>query len=268
MADNSLLKQKRCPRCNETKDSNQFNTRWVDGRQYLASKCRPCCADYKREQEQNPVIRARHREIVRRWRKEHADDPVCKAAKKVVARRDYEKNGKSRRRAWIATPEGKQKNIEQCSKYRQEHPYAERSEEYKGKARAACRIGNLRRQHDAEWVAQDKVRNKVWVAANKDRARSYKLAHLSRKRSGNADESIVKENFFECLESYRIGTQYWDVYESRLIDQPSIDHIVPLKAGGSNGVDNLCVTSKANNSAKRESSLLIYMWKRAMKHKL
>ena len=264
MAENSLPKSKRCPRCDQTKDASEFNTRWVDGRLYLSSKCRPCATEYAREIRKDPRVHRLHLEAQRRSKQKYADDPAHKLAIKEHARRDYAKNGKARRKAWLSTPEGKQKNSEQCRRWREKYPYSERSEQHKAKARAACRKGNLKRQQDPAWVAEDKIRNRAWVLANKDRARSYKIAYNNRKRMGGADDAAIKENFFGCLEAYRIGNQYWDVYESCLIDEPTIDHIVPLKSGGTNDIDNLCVTSKSNNSAKREASLLMYLWKRAV----
>lgn len=66
----------------------------------------------------------------------------------------------------------------------------------------------------------------------------------------------------ETLSLARVGDKYLDAYSGELIDTPTIDHIVPLSLGGTNDVDNLCVTSLSNNSSKFNDLLIVWMAKR------
>ncbi len=65
------------------------------------------------------------------------------------------------------------------------------------------------------------------------------------------------------LESYRIGSLYWDAYDSKLIENPTIDHIIPVSRGGTNQESNFALTSKSNNSSKNSLPLLVWLAKRA-----
>lgn len=63
----------------------------------------------------------------------------------------------------------------------------------------------------------------------------------------------------EALELARFGDRYLDAYSGELIDKPTVDHIIPLKSGGSHDSDNLCVTSRINNISKHVKPLIIWM---------
>jgi 5-methylcytosine-specific restriction endonuclease McrA len=106
---------------------------------------------------------------------------------------------------------------------------------------------------------------RLWRDANREVVRLYsKAATQARRAKGwRHDLKAIRLAIQDCLESYRIGDQYWDVYESRLIDEPTIDHIVPLSAGGSHTSDNFCITSVSSNSQKSDAPLIVWLAKRA-----
>jgi hypothetical protein len=268
VAESTLPKSKKCPRCGQTKDATAFGTRKFEGRIYLKSKCRSCEADYAKELRLDPRIAELSREVTRRWRTKQKDDPEYRAAKKASEKQDYARHGKRRAKALRSKPEFRAKDNKRSREWRAKNKGRTLTPQQKAKLKASRRKSNLKKQLDADWVAADRARNKAWVLNNQDRARLYKSAYKSRRRANGGDLPSIRHNFLACLESYRIGAQYWDVYESCLIDHPSIDHVVPIKSGGTNDVDNLCVTSLSNNSAKRELSLLMYLWKRAIQSQL
>lgn len=72
----------------------------------------------------------------------------------------------------------------------------------------------------------------------------------------------VKAVTEEALAMARVGTRYLDAYTGDLIDRPTIDHIVPLCRGGEHAAENVCVTSKAMNSSKHATPLLVWMLRR------
>jgi hypothetical protein len=111
---------------------------------------------------------------------------------------------------------------------------------------------------------RDKARRKAEKETAKTRWRSERLAKKARRDAGWRKEApAIQVAVTECLESYRIGNQYWDVYESQLIDNPTIDHIVPVTAAGTHTADNFCITSLENNASKGNRSLLVWLAKRA-----
>lgn len=133
-------------------------------------------------------------------------------------------------------------------------------------------IEKNREYHDeqtAEYyqLNKDRIREKKREKRKADRkaenlrSKAYKMARRS--LGWNPKEPEIVAAVTECLESYRIGNQYWDVYESRLIDEPTIDHIVPVTAGGSHMAENFCVTSLENNASKSDWPLLVWLARRA-----
>lgn len=98
-----------------------------------------------------------------------------------------------------------------------------------------------------------------------EKVRLRAIANVMRRRAFGCDKSLpeVRAAVSETLDAYRIGDQYWDVYESRLIDAPTIDHLTAVTRGGTNSADNLTVTSRSNNSSKSTLPLIVWLAKRA-----
>jgi hypothetical protein len=120
--------------------------------------------------------------------------------------------------------------------------------------RAYVKAGTAYHERNKERIRK---RNLVRYEATGGRANQYPKTERPDGRK------IAQAAVVECLELYRIGDQYWDVYDSRLIDSPTIDHIVPVTAGGTHTADNFCVTSLENNASKGNRSLLVWLAKRA-----
>lgn len=97
-----------------------------------------------------------------------------------------------------------------------------------------------------------KVRLQRVVSEQKRRLRGY-----------NACVKAVREVTERALELARFGDRYLDAYTGALIDNPTIDHIVPLSDGGAHTDDNVCVTSRAMNSSKHNTPLLLWLVRRA-----
>ena len=162
-----------------------------------------------------------------------------------------------KKRTSVSTKQWRQSHKAQAAKYAREW-YANNKE----LARLYDRHTRLRnvehyRQKDREYRAKDPSRYRL-----------YDLAKIAARYSFNRSMKDVRSAISETLESYRVGDQYWDVYESRLIDKPTIDHIVPIARGGGSTVENLCVTSLSNNSSKHKKPLLVWLTERAVVERL
>lgn len=127
----------------------------------------------------------------------------------------------------------------------------------------------IRRRYREEYFQQNKdkirVRNKEFRDANLEKVRLRYLAAIYKRRAFGCDKrkAEVRAEIAAALELYRVGDMYWDVYESKLISAPSIDHVNPVSLGGVNHRDNLVVTSGKNNSSKNNTPLLLWLIKRA-----
>jgi hypothetical protein len=141
---------------------------------------------------------------------------------------------------------------------------------YAAKARAceaAWRVKNRQRERERrrrDYQLRREAESIAWkryYQANKSALQAYYRAksHFRRLKGWDTNLRAVKQAMLEVLESYRIGSLYLDAYSGQLIAEPSVDHIVPLSAGGNCDADNLCVTSLANNQAKNDKPLLIWM---------
>jgi 5-methylcytosine-specific restriction endonuclease McrA len=109
------------------------------------------------------------------------------------------------------------------------------------------------------------ARSKRWVEANPEKRRlTTRICEQKRRAMAwSKKQPDVRAAIEQALELARFGDKYLDAYSGDLIDDPTIDHIVPLSQGGSNDADNLCVTSLSNNSSKFNDTLLVWLVKRA-----
>jgi hypothetical protein len=120
----------------------------------------------------------------------------------------------------------------------------------------------------------------IWLEANREKVKQQVAKH----RADNRESLLISRRASEAkrrargynracaesrkpielvLELARIGSQYLDAYDGILIDKPTIDHVVPLHAGGDHVYENLCITSRRNNMSKHRTPLLIWMLRRA-----
>lgn len=140
-----------------------------------------------------------------------------------------------RERRIASYPARREENIAQCKAYR------EANREQRNERLREYRAANV-----------DKVRRQRVASEQKRRAKGY-----------NTARNDCREITDQALELARIGDLYLDAYSGELIDKPTIDHIVPLRAGGEHSLENLCVTSRANNISKHNKPLLMWLARRA-----
>jgi 5-methylcytosine-specific restriction endonuclease McrA len=96
--------------------------------------------------------------------------------------------------------------------------------------------------------------------ADPERCRLQKrIAQQKRKARAGISAAENRELIERVLAEAMIGDKYLDAYSGELIDNPQIDHIVPLKNGGAHTYDNLCVTSAFNNGSKHCTPMLIWL---------
>ena len=127
--------------------------------------------------------------------------------------------------------------------------------------------GKINKRRDRQ-KHQDHYNDKSrrWIENNPEKRRLIALAcsHKRRTEQGwDKKAPEVRAAIEQTLELARIGDKYLDAYSGELIEEPTIDHIVPLSKGGTNDLDNLCVTSLSNNSSKFNDDLLVWLVKRA-----
>jgi len=124
------------------------------------------------------------------------------------------------------------------------------------------------REYKAEYFQRNKerirLRNIRFRRDNTELLRARYKAAIYRRRANGYDSRLadIKRSIEDCLESYRVGNLYWDVYDSRLIENPTVDHIVSVSRAGGNSSDNMTVTSLSSNSSKGSLPLLIWLVKR------
>jgi len=108
-------------------------------------------------------------------------------------------------------------------------------------------------------------RLRQYRVANQDKTRLQRIASEQRRRAKGYNSARIdcREITEQVLELARVGDLYLDAYSGELIDKPTIDHVVPLWSGGTHSLDNLCVTSRANNISKHNKSLVVWLARRA-----
>lgn len=94
--------------------------------------------------------------------------------------------------------------------------------------------------------------------ANRDHVLTQRVVHEQKrtaKKYGKPDKAMIDRVLAEA----RFGNRYLDAYTGELIDNPVVDHIVPLSRGGEHAYENLCVTSRQMNSSKHSKQLLVWL---------
>lgn len=135
------MKSKKCIRCGETKQHSSFHkqTRSKDG---LQTYCKVCRADIAHVRRQNPDVKAKEREALRRWRKENPDKYSAQLKRRdrqkilASARRYYHAHREEcleRHRRWLL--ENAERNRELCRQWRKRNP--DRNAELSNRYRAA-----------------------------------------------------------------------------------------------------------------------------------
>ncbi len=132
-------------------------------------------------------------------------------------------------------------------------------------------LARKRIQSNPRLIEQRRKNRVLWGIKNPEASITYRALsreHRVESRKGKprrqpaARIKGMREDVRTVLDLYCVDGMYWDVYDSCLISDPTIDHIEPLFLGGTNVLDNLTVTSLANNSSKRDTPLTLWMLRR------
>lgn len=100
-----------------------------------------------------------------------------------------------------------------------------------------------------------------WRRANPEKQSVIDRENDFRRRSNgySTKRKEVRRNIEQCKSDYFVIGKYLDVYTMELIDYPTIDHVIPLSQGGDSSADNLAITSRQNNSRKRDQSMIMFL---------
>lgn len=244
MADNSVSDHKQCSRCGQVKPIERYALMGTiflkngEPRRYKAAECLDCQAEY---------ARLRRAGLRREPKPQKSERKCCTCA---IVKSNTEFHQQRYERGIRFKSECKSCGSARGKILRQADP-----EKWKQKCR------NWRKQHPDERLAYDReYRDK-----NREKWQIYGRKNYANRKAAkfNPASPATKEAVAQTLAQARFGDQYLDAYSGELIDDPTIDHIVPLSKGGTSDPDNLCVTSKANNASKHNNDLLIWLVKRA-----
>ena len=134
----------------------------------------------------------------------------------------------------------------------------QRRKDYTAEKRVACNEKQrIRRANNPERTREQAKRNK-----DNDRARAQRVASEAKRRAKCGRPSKETAALFtRVMDEAAMCGGWMDAYSGRIIHNPTIDHIVPIARGGQNEYENLCVTSRQNNSRKRATPLLLWLMK-------
>ncbi len=280
MADDSLADDIKCKACGVLKPRVEFYTR-----RWVVQPCKQCCACQsverarqrrKRDRETRPpqLCACGCRETVPYnkaipFKPGHQSEKVCKQCGETKPIDQFSLSG------WRIRANGERRryrapHCKSCSNERRRNTPGTRAKKaaYQRKYRLrdleSFKIAKrISRQNNKE---SHNARSRRWVEANLEKRRLTLVISEQRRRleqGWNKKSPAIRQAIEQTLELARFGDQYLDAYTGELIDKPTIDHIMPISAGGTNDADNLCVTSLSNNSSKCDDSLIVWLVKRA-----
>jgi 5-methylcytosine-specific restriction endonuclease McrA len=95
-----------------------------------------------------------------------------------------------------------------------------------------------------------------------------RYGELMKASNSNRRARIVgAEGQYTTQEWLDLKTDYGNrcIYCGRKVEQPEADHVVPLKLGGANSIDNIAPACESCNSSKNATPLLVWMWRQLKK---
>lgn len=129
-----------------------------------------------------------------------------------------------------------------------------RAQHKKNRAQEIAKMTARRQANKGRYAAS----LRAYRAANREKTLLQRRISQQRRIAamhGQEDRALIGR----VLDEARVGEKYLDAYSGALIDKPVVDHIVPLSAGGAHAYENLCVTSRQNNSSKHSKPLLVWL---------
>lgn len=259
-----LPESKRCTKCDTVQDACNFKVREYktstgrDSRK-LHSMCHPCRLKYnysKFKRKGTPKGKPAH----------PIDQPKTCPKCKVITEPEgfYLLQGKSGKKYLASYCKECCRKIEFSLEKRREYDLKRRRKEDSDPERLAKKKA-WHADNFQENKERIRLRNMQRRRDRPDIVRARAIASAIRRSSFGDNRRIpeIKQAVADALDSYRIGGMYWDVYESKLIEVPTVDHIDPISRGGLNVFENLTVTGLATNSSKGSLPLIVWMAKRA-----
>lgn len=102
------------------------------------------------------------------------------------------------------------------------------------------------RQYYAEHREERLAYHRKWAAENRDVANTAKINYRTRKRDNEG--SFTTKEWKDLCEKYGNKCLCCDVTDKPL----TVDHVIPIKKGGSSNIENLQPLCKSCNSSKRD----------------
>jgi 5-methylcytosine-specific restriction endonuclease McrA len=124
-------------------------------------------------------------------------------------------------------------------------------------------------KHNPEFIAKNKAKAKTWFESNKDKRKEYKKLNAGKVRSWDRVSSLTRRaRIKNCQESFTVK-QVTELHQQQsyvcnickccINHKYHVDHIMPLKLGGGNGIDNiqlLCPTCNLKKGAKHPDTFM------------
>jgi HNH endonuclease len=262
--------QKKCKKCGELKFVHDFSTsreltRSGEHRIRVRATCKQCnnlhCREYRRDYRSKGI-------------KKTVQSDVEPTTKRCIRCGDVKPIEIFQWSGWRLRVSGELRRYRgsYCTPCANE--YARNRENIKAKKAAyqrqytkTSRGRTLKRLNRIKNKETHNAKCRLWVAQNLEKRRLVvRISQQKRRLKGwDVKSAEIRAAIEQTLELARIGDQYLDAYSGELIDDPTIDHIVPISKGGTNDPDNLCVTSMRNNASKFNDSLLLWLIKRAQR---
>jgi len=212
-------KKKKCPKCNDVKNSNEF----YENKGRFSSYCKNCLKQTSKENIEK--------------RKQYRIDNIDKIKTQKKKWRDENKHHiKLKKKLWAE--ENKDKIKQNYNKWKNEN------KEY------------LKAYHK-QWAEENrnhlKEYQKNWREENKDYIKKYNkqnphiITNARIKRQNKINDRITKDEWFEIMFLYDFKCFYCDLI---LNNNYTLDHIIPISKGGKHCFDNLIPACRSCNSSK------------------
>lgn len=191
---------------------------YLKTRRCYKSRCKDCEREYKKT----------HRDQINSAERKRFSDPETKATRLAY------------RKEWRGKPEAKAKE----TAYRKEYKKRDyvKAKDYARNAEYRQRPGNAEKA---------KERTTEWIREHPEEVRQQHRIRYARKKG--ADGSYTHEQWLKLLEL--CGNKCLVCGSTERLTR---DHIIPLKWGGSNNIENLQVLCHKHNTSKKASSAVDY----------